>query len=124
MGKTYSNDSCYASNYKGATYTVVFTDGNGEVIKIVEATEYTYAFCDDVAKEKDGKVLKGWSEDTNKVLKDMIVVPVYGEPKPQDSSSSSTESGKKKEGCSSFVSSGVFVALSFVGFALLKKKGE
>ena len=124
----HSNDGCYNNTYRGATSTVVFTDGNGKTIKVVEACEYTYAFCDEVA-EVEGKVLKGWSDDTNKVLKDMIVVPVYGEPEPenppQQETSSGNNGGNSGGGCSSSMSMlGVGVVALGGALMLIKRKGE
>ena len=121
MSSSHSHDGCYEGLYKGPTYTVVFTDGNGNVIKVVEAREYTYAYCDEVP-QVEGKVLKGWSEDTHRVSKDMIVVPVYGEP---EAETPSKPQGNGGGGCSSSVSMlGVGVAIFACAACLFKGKKE
>lgn len=126
MANSHSNDACYNNLYKGATYTVVFTDGNGKTVKIVEVCEYNYVYFDKVPPV-EGKVLKGWSEDTNKVLKDMIVVPVYGEPEPELPPKQEEENngGNSGGGCGSSISMlGLGVCALGVAVFLFKGKKE
>lgn len=116
---TYSNQSSYGILSAGARYTVVFTDLNGNTLKIVDTSEYGYAMCEGPVVE--GKTFVGWNISPKCVTENMILYPIY-----RDGESTGNKNDQTGEsGCNSSLTVVGVVALAslatFVG--LTKKKG-
>lgn len=119
----YSNVSSYGQLSAGARYTVVFTDLNGNAVKVVDTSEYGYATCDGPLVE--GKTFLGWNINPKCVTGDMILYPIY-----KDGTSGGNETSKddpaKESGCNGSVTGvggAALILAAAATAAAMKRKG-
>ena len=112
----YSNVSSYGQLSAGARYTVVFTDLNGNAVKVVDTSEYGYAMCE--GPKVEGKTFLGWNINPKCVTSDMVLYPIYKDGEEENGGNTASS------GCNGSVAGVGCTALAVTAFAVaLKRKG-